>query len=301
MPSKKKPNVFLAGAPKCGTTSMAHWLSTHPQCFVSPKKEPHFFGDFLRKCMTMQEYEKLFLNAPSNCDAIIDASTSYFTMPEAIDAILAYQPDAKFIIMLRNPIDLVYSLHSENLFLGREKEVEFANAWELQDLRREGRYVPVSCQNPKMLLYRDQALLGQALSYLLERVERHQIHWIFFEDLATKPANCYQEVLSFLGLPNDNRQHFNSLNQSKIHRYPELNRILRTLGIWRAKLGLPGIGLRARFNRGVATPKERTPLTPEMRWELYQAFHNDIELLSQLTKRNLSNWMPPNPMQNKSS
>lgn len=286
------PNVFLAGAPKCGTTSLASWLSTHPKCFVTPKKEPHFFGDYLRRNMSISEYEGLYADAPQNAVIRLDASTSYFTMPEAVDQILSYCPEARFILMLRNPIDLVYSLHSESLYLGRENITSFEKAWNAQGLRRVGKKVPLSCSNSSMLLYRDQAMLGKSMRYLLRQHPAELVHWVFMEDLQYNPKMVYREVMKFLGLDDDGRENFPKKNSSKRHRFPRINRVLRMLGRARDNLGLPGMGIRRAFNKNLRVETPREPLTLETRRMLYSAFSEDIDILERLTRRDLSHWNP---------
>ncbi len=288
----KRPNVFLAGAPKCGTTSLANWLAAHPQCYVSSPKEPHFFGDFLRKRMTLDQYDKLFAEAGPAQKVRIDASTSYFTIPYAIAEILEYRPDARFVVMLRNPVDLVYSLYSEVFYGGAETASSFEDAWRLQKDRKQGTGIPLSCNNPSMLFYRDQALLGQAMSNLLEQVGRERVHWIFTEDLKHDPQRCYRDVLEFLGLDDDGREAFPVMNRAKRHKYPAMNRALRTLGLWRSRLGLPGFGIRTALNRKAKVEAKREPLSEEFRRELYSSFEEDIHLLEQLTGRDLSGWAP---------
>lgn len=293
----QKPNVFLAGAPKCGTTSLANWLAGHPQCYVTPKKEPHFFGDFLCNRASLAKYEQLFEGATDEHKVRVDASTSYFTMPEAIREALSYSPDARFIVMLRNPVDLVHALHSENLFHGSESQDDFEQAWRLQEARVRGYQIPLSCNNPTMLLYRDQSLLGQALQHLLAQVDRSKVCWVFMEDLNADPRQCYLQVLDFLGLKDDGREQFAAMNTAKRHRLPHLNRVLRIFGIWRKRLGIPGLGIRAALNQYSRVDAEREPLDPAFRWELYLSFADDIRLLEQLTGRNLSGWVPPRPDQ----
>jgi hypothetical protein len=66
----RKPDVFIVGAPKCGTTAMNHYLGQHPEIFMSKHKEPHFFGsdlvsrnsDFVRD---KKEYLALFADVQS--------------------------------------------------------------------------------------------------------------------------------------------------------------------------------------------------------------------------------------------
>ena len=137
--SMMKPNFFIIGAPKCGTTSLAAWLAEHPQIYFSPTKEPHFFNtDHKRFLNSLQSYEKLFAGASKHHCSVGEASVWYMYSSAAVPNILEYNSDAKFIVMLRNPIEMAPSLHEELVFTGREDVNEFSEAWQLQDLRRNG-------------------------------------------------------------------------------------------------------------------------------------------------------------------
>src|SRR6476620_1237476 len=118
----KKPNLFILGAPKCGTTSMAYYLSQHPEIFVSPYKEPHYFNldSEYRFTFSEKQYLENFKNATSFHKYLVDASVWYLYSKVAVDEILKYNPESKFIVMLRNPVDMFYSLHQQLLFSGIE-------------------------------------------------------------------------------------------------------------------------------------------------------------------------------------
>jgi len=289
-----KPNVFIPGAPKCATTSLTAWLAEHRNCYVSPKKEPHFFSNFLRNDMTIEEYESLFWDVQSHHRVIIDASTSYLSNEYALQKLLRYNPTAKFILMFRNPIELSYALHGENLYLGRENEPDFEKAWWLQEKRKKGKNIPHSCQNPEMLFYRDQCLLGTSFSKLLKLTNISYVYWIFLEDLRIDARNCYLKVLEFCGLEDDGRVEFPSFNQAKFHRFPRLNQIFRTIGRFRSRIGLPGLGFRKTFNRFSHIEQKRSPLRKEFECVLYESFKEEIDLLASLTGRDLSHWIPDN-------
>jgi len=246
----------------------------------------------MRNDLSIEEYERLFCAAKPEHVVRVDASTSYLTQPTAIKRILEYRSDPKFIVLLRNPVDLSYSLHSETLYRGGEEINDFREAWRLQGKRRTGKNIPRSCQNRDMLLYYEQSLLGHALDQLLKYAGRSCVHWMFVEDLGRNPGCCYRALLGFLGLEDDGRKEFPHLNKSKRHRFPRLNRATRILGRWRAKSGLPGLGVRDALNRYARVEAERPPLSEEFRWELYQAFYEDIRLLSRLTGRDRSHWTP---------
>ena len=118
--STKKPGFFIVGAPKCGTTSFYHYLRQHPQIFMPDNKEPHYFGSDLKKrsdefIKTEEEYLSLFKDADSSQMAG-EASTFYLYSKAAQKEIKGFNPHAKIIIMLRNPIDFLHSLRISFVF-----------------------------------------------------------------------------------------------------------------------------------------------------------------------------------------
>jgi len=286
------PNTFIAGAPKCGTTSLAHWLSEHPDVFLSEKKEPHYFHRELNNCKNKADYLSLFRNCPKSTRIIIDASTSYFTSNESILKIEEQISESKYIVMLRNPIELARSWHSECLYLCRENIKDFESAWHLQEYRKNGKKIPLSCTAPSSLQYRDQALIGQSLLFLIENTGRDRVKWVFLEDMQADPQRTFQEVLNFLGVEDDGRKAFPVLNKAKHHRFPALNRLTRVAGVVRHRLGLPGFKVRSLLNRISPIERANAPITTSFSRYLYSEFKNDISLLESLTGRDLSHWNP---------
>jgi hypothetical protein len=113
----RKPNFFIIGASKCGTTSLCRWLSEHPNVFICPEKEPHFFNtdDVQRGTSTLGKYEALFAGVKKEHTAIGEASVWYLSSSAAVPNILAYQPDTKFIVMVRSPLQMAPALHAQVL------------------------------------------------------------------------------------------------------------------------------------------------------------------------------------------
>lgn len=292
--SGQKPNLFIPGSPKSGTTSLANWLAAHPRIFVPCRKEPHFFNDFLKEGLALESYAALYRDVAPEHLFRVDASTSYFTNPATINRVLDFEPEAKFVVMLRNPVDLAYSLHSEALFRGTEAVDDFAHAWSLQEQRRHGSRIPVSCLNSEMLLYYEQSLQGRALEFLLSATSRSHVHWIFFEELCNDPQAVYKGVLDFLELEYDKRTNFPHLNKAKRHRFPRLNRASRILGHLRRRAGLPGIGVRRLLTAFGRVDSPRAPMSADLRASLYRDFAADIALLEEVTERSLTNWKSVN-------
>jgi hypothetical protein len=138
-----KPNFFILGAPKCGTTSLARWLGDHPNIFMAPQKEPHFFNtDDRQGVTTLVEYEDLFRKAQKEHVAVGEASVWYLSSSQAVNNILEYNPNARFIVMVRNPIEMAQALHGQMLIAGLECVQDFSKAWSLQEERRQGLRLP---------------------------------------------------------------------------------------------------------------------------------------------------------------
>ena len=130
----KKPDFFIVGAPKCGTTALAEYLRQHPDVFFSDPKEPCYFcNDFPRKRYVESEsdYTALFRKAKSG-SILGEGSVWYLYSECAIENIYQFNPNAKIIAMIRNPVDLVYSLHSQLVYSGEETISDFEEAWDIQ-------------------------------------------------------------------------------------------------------------------------------------------------------------------------
>lgn len=126
----RKPDFFIAGAPKCGTTSLAQWLATNPRICMSRPKEPNYFRTEIHSRITsLEEYEACFAHALPEHVSIGEASPHTMYSRRTIENILAYQPDAKFIVCLRNPIEMVVSLHNRTVFNEYQTNFYFLNAW----------------------------------------------------------------------------------------------------------------------------------------------------------------------------
>jgi len=141
----KRPNFFIIGAQKSGTTALCEYLAAHPDICISRLKEPHYFSDEFNSIYsidTLEKYLGLFSHCEKNIAVVGEASTGYLQSEIALKNIYNYNPDSKIIVMLRNPLDLVISLHSHLVFYGHEDEYSFEKAWKLQDKRKRGIHLP---------------------------------------------------------------------------------------------------------------------------------------------------------------
>ena len=141
-----KPNFFIVGMPKCGTTSLNHYLRHHPQIIMAEFKEPHYFGKDLTRLTNLylqdeESYLKLFVSK-KKASIIGEVSPYYLFSYSAPQEIIKFNPSSKIIILLRNPTDLVYSLYLQYLYSGNENELNFSKSLELEENRKKGENLP---------------------------------------------------------------------------------------------------------------------------------------------------------------
>jgi hypothetical protein len=293
-----KPNFFIIGAPKCGTTSLAAWLAAHPRVYMSPIKEPSYFSTDIRHSRTWTEkhYEELFQDTTGNHLAIGEASTDYLFSKLAVPNILAYSPNARFIVLLRHPAELAYSLQQEDLFHLIEDVTDFEESWNLQSERERGKYIPAACTDHKFLLYGPRCLLGEQMERLYSQVREDRVHVLLLDDLRKDPRHEYLRVLRFLGVPDDGRIEFPVLNQAKVRRSRLLLRLAKTLGSLKLAMGFrKSRGYLNRFVKWNTRTTLRKPLRPEFQKQLDDYFASDIVKLGKLIGRDLTPWLLAKP------
>ncbi len=193
------PDLFIVGAPKCGTTALYTYLSQHPEVFMSRVKEPSFFGTDLRNPArpTSEQYLHLFAGA-RNEKRVGEASTSYLGSRRAAAEIKKFSPSSRIVIMLRNPVEAMYSLHSQRLYQGTEDITDFETALGAEEERKRGRRLPRRRGVVEGLFYREGAKYSQQVKTYLEAFGRENVHIIIFDDLKHTPAQVYGETLRFL-------------------------------------------------------------------------------------------------------
>lgn len=292
------PNFFIVGAPKCGTTALSEYLRLHPNIFFSNPKEPFYFAsDFQGRLVdSLSGYHKLFEGV--NLDvhrAIGEGSTIYLYSRVAIPNILKIRPDAKFIVMLRNPAELVVSFHAQGIISGMENFPLFEDAWKMESERKKGNHIPLSCVDPQYLFYSEWGCLGTQLERLLSRVPESNVKIIFFDEFIKNTGQVYRDILNFLEVPDDNRKEFPRLNERRKIKNLTLHRILTVL--WRAWLPARriftagrGFGIMDYVLQKWNSQPASNKLTPDTLKILSEYYRPEIELLEQLTHKDLRHW-----------
>lgn len=296
---KKLPDFFIVGAPKCGTTSLHYYLQQHPQVFMAAK-ELHFFGqDF-----TYQEaptpfdyYLSFFKDAPANL-TIGEASVWYLYSTKAAEEIKQINPQAKIIIMLRNPVDMIYSLHSQQCYNGNENITSFEKALEAEDERLQGKLIPAQIGCPlQALQYRQVGLYYQQVKRYLTVFGKAQVHCIFLSDLKENVETNFKEVLQFLNLELNVSIDYRIQNKHKVARSQAFTHLLKNRSkSWMqlVKFILPNkkwrLQLQDKLWKLNAKEVEKATMSAALHAKLKAWFLKDIEQLETLLNKDLSNW-----------
>ncbi len=301
------PDFFLVGAPRCGTTAIANWLKRHPHVCFSKPKEPHYFTK-LEPLLPSPDLRTHYLQAsfwhydPALHRRLGEGSVSTLYSPEAVARIRSLNPDAKFVVVVRNPMDMLPSFHALLLYYMEEDVEDFEQAWRLQRTRAAGSSIPRRCLDPRLLQYSEMARLGKHVEALYRLAGRDHCLAIVYDDLAADPLATYRSLLDFLGLE-DHEPDLLRRNESRSFRYRWLHRLIyRPPLVEPAKLfqfvarrnRKSGIGklarLRKRLMRWNAAPRRPAELSPALRDELGATFAEDIERLGKLLNRDLGSW-----------
>lgn len=300
-----KPNLFIVGAPKCGTTALSHYLHEHPNVFMSTPKEPHYFASDLpayRYTDSEEQYLQLFDSASDEHKIVGEASVFYMYSKVAIKKIFAFNPEAKIVVMLRNPVHVVHAMHSQLLYSEDEDEQSMEKAWELSQARKQGKNIPANCRDEKILFYDEIAKLGEQLERLLQVFPKKQVKIILFSDFSKNTQRVYRELLQFLELPDDHRTDFPVINQNKVHRFEKLALFTQRPPMFMIKIGKYlkrllhvrrlGFVYILQFLRNInMVKKPRLPLTEDLRNKIVRAYKDDILKLSGLTGTDTDYWL----------
>jgi len=189
--AERRPNFFIVGVQKAGTSALADWLGRHPQVFMSSPKEPGYLA-FLEKgypyadgygrpapagkhvVNNQQDYLDLFSAATPGEHVIGEASTWYFSIPGVAERIKSFNPDAKVLVVLRHPCERAYSAWCHARRDSLEPCAEFSSALEQEDDRGEVEF---------LLRYRRMGLYSEALAEYISVFDPSKLRILFYEDM----------------------------------------------------------------------------------------------------------------------
>ena len=283
----KNPNLFIVGAPKSGTTFLYHYLKQHPDIYFPNFKEPHFFGsDLIRRNgaynLSLDEYQDLF---KTDKKIIGEASTFYIFSKDAPEEIYNFNPKAKIIIMLRDLVDLVHSLHSQFVFSGDEVIEDFTQALELEDSRLSGNRIPNQTTVVNKLFYTSNILsLPRSIKSFIRYFGRENIKFIDLDDIKKNPKKVYFETLEFLNIDSNlNIPDFKIINKNKTYKSKTIRDFIKKysifLGSLRSKVFKKPLGLIKALESANKSENNRAPIPDDLYIKLKDQFSQvDLEI-----------------------
>jgi Sulfotransferase family len=296
----RRPDFFLVGAHKCGTTAMMDSLKQHPDIFVpAARKELDFFGSdlpFRGPRLTEQEYLAFFAQATTQ-RRVGEGSPWYLYSTQAASEIKAFSPSARILIMLRNPVDMMYYLHSQRAYNGNEDIDSFEMALVLEEERLRGLRLPQHASDEFGCFYRDVARFSRQVERYLTVFGKERVRVIIYEDFARDPSATYRAVCRFLDVDCTFQPVFRVLNARKRIRSEALRDFLRRphpaagwlLRAFHLRPDRNG-GYKGWLRRLNSTSRSLRSLDPALRHRLQREFDPEIRRLSELLGRDLNHW-----------
>jgi hypothetical protein len=294
----RQPNFFIVGAPKCGTTAMNHYLRQRPQIFMPHRKDITYFGSdlkFSRPRISHEQYLSLFQDA-NGAARIGETSVWYLYSKKAAQEIKSFAPSARIIVMLRNPVDMLYAQHSQFLYNCNEDIVNFEEALAAEVERKQGKRIPPQSHFVAGLFYRETIMYTEQLARYFETFGRQNIHVILFDDFIRDTGKSFAETLAFLAVEDSFQPAFPIVNSNKVLRSRRLQEflvapppLLVQLFHWITPARLRG-RIFMRLRKLNMRKQDRPALDPLVRKRLQAEFDPEVERLGKLLGCDLSSW-----------
>ena len=206
-----RPNFFLLGAAKCGTTALSYYLSQHPQVFISEPKEPKFFESEYEK--GLDYYWDTYFADWSGEAAVGDCRVVHLFLPYVVERIHGAAPEAKLLVSLRDPVERAYSLWWELHCNGLE-ELDFRAALEENKKRLEmgmefdqetwlGDPRPFFGSSHRHRIYLDQGHYAEQLERYLNFFPMERFKFVFQPELEANSQAVVSDVFDFLAVDSD--------------------------------------------------------------------------------------------------
>ena len=299
------PDFLIAGVPKAGTTALHAALAPHPGLYLSPVKEPKFFlsddppprhggpGDvqtYQEHVWRREDYEALFAAAPDG--ALLGEATPFYLHDlDSHARIKALIPQARLVLLLRDPVDRAHSNWTHLWNAGLEPEGDFLAACRAEPAR-------IAAGWAQFWHYVGLGLYGRQIEHLYRHFPREQVLLLRYRELKDNPAATLDRVCAFLGVRTGV---LTAIPKENVNRHvvedttvnAALRWLLRTGGTIGHRFPVP-LRLAARgplltvLHRKTGT---RPVTTPEERATLLPLFADDIALLQEVTGERYDDWL----------
>lgn len=293
------PTFLIIGAGRSGTTSLYFYLKQHPQVFMSPIKETHYFSieawrnlpspapeleasPWREAVGTWPAYLAQFEGARAG-QAVGEASPSYMRVPGVPELIHARLPGVKLIAILRQPAERAFSYYQLMRRNGVEPLDSFAAA-----LQAEAACQPLPDGTQR--LYRSAGYYYLQLSRYFKLFPRERLGIYLYDDLDADAVRVMQQIFAFLEV--DDRFAPNTAYRHNQSGTPKQHSLLHAVqGHVHIKRWLERIMPLTWQQRARDLSKVRAAVDPALLADLTAAYRDDIVQLQGLIDRDLTMWL----------
>jgi hypothetical protein len=301
----RRPDLFFVGHPRSGSGLLDSFLKGHPDIFMA-RKELHYFGADLRYHVPprgLDNYLEHFSEAGDQ-RRVGEASTWYLISERAAQEIRQFATDdVRILMMLRNPVSWLHSLHGHLVFTGDEDIAGFEDALAAEPDRQAGRRLPAYSIPACATWYRSHTDYAAQVSRYFEAFGRDRVKVLILDDMKDDAGAVLDDVLRFLDVDVDfpgraevlaasarSRNSNRTVRSQRVRRFVNTPRQRRVLeGVDPAPV--PGVGLLIRaLRRGNIIYTDRNAMDPALKDALREELRPRIEALETLLDRPLDGW-----------
>ena len=284
-------DFFIVGAPKAGTTSLYHYLNEHLEIEMSSQKEPDYFSDSLiqnkgmyygkNRIDTLEKYNNLFINPEVKLRG--EGSVSYLSYDDVPLKIKTYNPEAKIIIILRDPVDRAFSHYLMDYRLGLVSE-SFEDIINKKSKHKNAhlfyqQYIQVSEYAPQIKRY-------------LNVFKRENILFIDYEDFKNDVAGVVNNVYLFLGVNDDFQPNLNKKHNTYTMPKNGIIRYIYSFVSFRNFLtSIFSKGLVKSIRNSLFINDRKPKLSNANREFLNEFFKEDLKELNALLNKDFTKWL----------
>lgn len=300
----KKPNLFIVGQPRTGTSALHAALDQHPNIFMSIPKEPVYFAkdlhaesDLFHKKPKYFHFraENHYLKIFKQCvhEKIAGESTAvYLYSKVAAKEIHAFNSEAKIIMIFREPVSWLCSYHAKATQIIGENQSDVRDAIILENERKKGKYLSEKVMAPSMLYYSDFLRYYEQIQRYSDLFDPAKIKIIVYDDYNNNNNKMYEEILEFLDVDINFSPRFEMVNMSRTNaKWPKVQQILQNPYLIKFAIKLLPRDFFSKLSmtywESFFESEKGTKIDADFRIELMNKFKPEVHLLSDFLNRNL--------------
>jgi hypothetical protein len=292
----KLPNFIIAGAPKCGTTSVSRYLAQHPDVYIPEKemnvysflhREKEFRSTQIERIDSLEKYQAFFSfknNPPQHIGEKSVSYTYHLWNEKVIQNILKYHPRAKqlkIIIILRQPVERMFSQYVFNC--GFDEKLSFEDAIQFWPERQKQGWIPAYD-------YFGGSLYSQSILNFKKHFKNTGI--FFYDDLKGNPKAFMNNIFDFLEIKNTIDIDFSEKHNTGALPSGNMGKLFRKAGRSKLLQNISETKFGQRLKSKIKNKTfEKANLEPDLKSELTKHFEEDIKKLEDILNKDLSNWL----------